>query len=427
VVMAPLAATALSACGSSGPGQSADGGASMWYLSGEPNETLKTDTLKAWNEANPDDTIAVEFFQNDAYKTKIKTAIGAGQAPTMIYGWGGGILRSYAEADQVIDLTSWLDENPDVKASVLESTYGAATVDGKIYAMPNENAALITFFYNKDLFQQVGAEPPKTWDDLMTLVKTFNDAGIAPIALGGQSRWTSMMWLEYLYDRVGGAAVFQAIYDGTADSWSDPASITALTMVQDLVKAGGFITGFESITADSNADQALMYTGKTAMMLHGSWTYSGMKGDGGEFVTGGSLGWIPFPTVDGGAGDPTAVAGNPAQYMSISSKATEEQQTIAKKYFAEGLMSEDVVDAYVASGQVCIAADISEKLEASDDAEFLTWAYSAVEDASNFVQSWDQALSPTQAEALLTNIDKLFSLSITPQDFADSMNGTLGQ
>ena len=35
------------------------------------------------------------------------------------------------------------------------------------------------------------------------------------------------------------------------------------------MKANGFIKGFSSIAADTNADQALLYTGKAAMMLHG--------------------------------------------------------------------------------------------------------------------------------------------------------------
>ena len=45
------------------------------------------------------------------------------------------------------------------------------------------------------LFPVAGAQPPKTWDDVMSLVKTFNDMGVAPFSLGGQSRWTSMMCL----------------------------------------------------------------------------------------------------------------------------------------------------------------------------------------------------------------------------------------
>lgn len=418
-----LASSGLAACGgSSGPGGA--GSATMWYLSGDPNQSIKTDTLKSWNNAHPDHQVKVTFFQNDAYKTKIKTAIGAGQAPTLIYGWGGGTLRQYAKSDQVLDLTDWLEQNPEVKSAVLESTYQAGTVNGKIYAYPNENAAPIVLFYNKELFAKAQAQPPKTWDDLMALVPVFNEMGVAPISLAGQSVWTSMMWLEYLFDRVGGPQVFNDIYNGKPNAWSAPGAIRALTMAQDLVKAKGFIKGFESITADSNADQALLYTGKAAMMLHGSWVYSGMKSSQPEF-TDKSLGWQEFPVVSGGKGDPHDSIGNPAQYMSISAKAGKAEVKTAQDYIANGLMSQAVIDQYISTGQVCVASGIEDKIAASPNKDFLSFAYDLVKDAPNFQQSWDQALSPTTATTLLNNISKLFGLSTTPQKFASAMNATL--
>ncbi len=62
------------------------------------------------------------------------------------------------------------------------------------------------------------------------------------------------------------------------------------------------------------------------MMLHGAWTYGSMKADGGDFVSGGNLGYMNFPPVDGGKGDPSDTVGNPGQYLSISSKATAERE-----------------------------------------------------------------------------------------------------
>ena len=201
--------------------------------------------------------------------------------------------------------------------------------------MPCETVQPIVLYYNKTVFDKVGVQPPQSWGDIMDLVPKFNAAGIAPFSLGGQSRWTNMMWLEFLFDRIGGPEVFQAVFDGKKDAWSNPAAIQALTKMQKLVKADGFIKGFSSITADSNADQALLYTGKAAMMLHGSWTYGSMATDGGDFVSGGHLGYMNFPPVEGGKGDPTNTVGNPGQYLSISSKATDDAEgRSAKKFFA---------------------------------------------------------------------------------------------
>ena len=78
----------------------------------------------------------------------------------------------------------------------------------------------------------------------MNLVNVFNGQGVAPFSLGGQSKWTSMMWLEYLFDRIGGPEVFNAIYANKPDAWSDPAVIESCTKVQDLVEGERLRQGF---------------------------------------------------------------------------------------------------------------------------------------------------------------------------------------
>lgn len=436
----PLGA-ALAACGGSQPTQTGagggtgsspaggggGGGATYWYLSTQPQEGVRTRTVERFNQANPNTKITGTTFQNDAYKTKIKTAIGAGQAPTLIWGWGGGTLRSYVQAGQVEDLTPWFDQNAALKDKLFPSSFGAATIDGKIYAMPCETMQPIVLYYDKRAFDKIGAQPPQTWGDIMDLVPKFNAKGIAPFSLGGQSRWTNMMWLEFLYDRLAGPEIFQAVFDGEKDAWNHPDSIKALGMVQELVKADGFVKGFSSITADSNADQALLYTGKAAMMLHGGWTYGSMSTDGGDFVSGGNLGYMNFPPIDGGKGDPGNTVGNPGQYMSISSKATPEQKETAKKFFSSALVDDTAIKEWVGTGAVPIVKGADAQFAGSKDADFLNFVYNIAVNAKSFAQSWDQALSPTAAEVLLDNISKLFQLSVTPQEFATNMNAVIGK
>ena len=428
-----VGAVSLAACGSSGPAQpggaagsgGGGGSASMWGLTGKPGETIRKNAVDAFNKLGKG-TIAVTDFQNDPYKAKIRTAIGAGEAPTLIFGWGGGILKSYADASQVDDLTSWVEGTSGFKDKFLPSTWGAATFDKKIYAVPIQSAQPILMYYNKELFEKAGAQLPTTWDDVMNLVGVFNGQGVAPFSLGGQSKWTSMMWLEYLLDRIGGPDVFAAIFANKADSWSDPAVIETCTKIQDLVKANGFIKGFSSIAADTNADQALLYTGKAAMMLHGSWVYGSMKSDNPKFVSS-SLQVGNFPSVSGGKGDPADIVGNPANYFSISAKASEEQKTVAKAYFTDGLFTDAEVQAWIEAGQLPVSASASAKLSGSPDATFLQLVYDLVSKAPNFQQSWDQALSPAQSEALLSNIDLLFLLKSSPEQFATAMNATIGK
>jgi raffinose/stachyose/melibiose transport system substrate-binding protein len=437
----PVAA-ALAACSSSGPSQAGAGGgsggsgggggggggsATYWFLNGQPQQKIREDAVKAFNAKNPDSTISYTEFQNDAYKTKIKAAIGAGKAPTIIWGWGGGGLRAYVQDGVVEDLTDWFKQNAAVKNRLFPSSFGAATIDNKIYAMPCETVQPIILFYNKTVFDNVGVEPPKSWEDILTLVPKFKAKNIAPISLGGQSLWTNMMWLEFLFDRIGGPDVFGAVFNGEKNAWSNPDSIRALTECQKLIKAGGFVHGFASITADSNADQALLYTGKAAMMLHGSWTYASMKADGGDFVTGGHLGWMNFPPVSGGKGDPSDTVGNPGQYLSISSKASDDAKTTAKKFFQTGVLQDAEVKAWIDTGGVPIVKSAASQLGSSADADFLKFVYDVSSKAKVFAQSWDQALSPTAAATLLDTIGKLFALAITPQQYASTMNAMIGK
>jgi len=425
-----VAALALTACGSSGPsGAGGSGGsgaavssdsATAWGLTGQ--QTAFQASFDAWNSAHPSESIKIDFFGNDAYKQKIRTAVGSAEGPTMIYGWGGGILKSYVDAKKVVPLDNSLVGKyfPAVAAN--------GQIDGKTYAVPNNSVQPVVLYFNKDLLAKAGiAAPPKTWDELLADVSTLNKAGIAPLAMGGQSKWPELMWLEYLVDRIGGPTVFNAISENKPGAWSDPAVIKATTMIQQLVDAGGFIKGFSSVATDSSADLALLFSGKAAMILQGSWAYASFKTSAPAFIGGGKLGWSTFPTVTGGTGKPADVVGNPSNFWSIASYATASQQTAVNSYFKDGGMNDAYIDALIKGGGVPPVKGLEAKIKASSDPDFLTFAYDLARDATNFQLSWDQALSPSQADTLLTSLDKVFLKQSTPQEFADAMNATVGK
>src|SRR5438067_10515391 len=201
------------ACGSSGP--AASGKVSAWALTGGDEQAFRTSFST--------DGIDGQFFGNDAYKQKIRSAIGADQAPTLVFSWGnGGMLKSWVAAGKIYDMSADVSANPALTSRYLPSVVKAGQIDGKTYALPNNSMQPVFLFYDKDLFTRIGAQPPKTWDELMALVPKFNAAGIAPFSLGGQSKWPQLMWEEYLVDRLGGPQVFDAIAANKPNAWSDP-------------------------------------------------------------------------------------------------------------------------------------------------------------------------------------------------------------
>jgi hypothetical protein len=91
----PIAGAALAASGSSGPTQTGAGGgsgggggggagsASYWFLTGQPQQAVRENTVKRFNTANPNGKIGYTEFANGAYTTKSKTALGASQGPSI--------------------------------------------------------------------------------------------------------------------------------------------------------------------------------------------------------------------------------------------------------------------------------------------------------------------------------------------------------
>src|SRR5690606_2314615 len=159
LAVAVATAVALTSCGTPGPVQSPDGegapaantgSASAWVMSGTAEEAFNA-SFARWNDAHPDELISTETFANDAYKQKIRPAIGAGEAPTLIYGWGGATLADYVATDSVIDLSDLLDTTAlgeDLLPAVLQS----GEVDGKLYGIPNNIVKPVVLYYNKDVF-----------------------------------------------------------------------------------------------------------------------------------------------------------------------------------------------------------------------------------------------------------------------------------
>ncbi len=111
---------------------------------------------------------------------------------------------------------------------------------------------------------------------------------------------------------------------------------------------------------------------------------------------------------------------------SISAKATDAEKETAKKFFETAILDLEEQKAWIGSGNIPIAKG-SDSLISGADADWLKFQYATASGAKSFVQSWDQALPPTQAEVLLDSIAKLFQLSISPQQFAANLNAVIGK
>lgn len=160
------------------------------------------------------------------------------------------------------------------------------------------------------------------------------------------------------------------------------------------------------------------------MHLMGTWAYADYLSDAKEFVESGKLGWFGFPEVEGGKGDERNVVGNLTTFYSIA--AASKNKDGAAAYLDRAMTSDAQMNGLIELGLVPPVDGIESKLRAGSDPKWLLYVYNLAKDAPHFDLSWDQALPPDAAQDLLTNIDEVFLEKITPQQFAENMNRSMG-
>ena len=419
--------TTLAGCFGVGGSQTTGGNSSatitIWDIRTGSEQQVVQSIVSAFNTSHPSIHAVVDFFQNDPYKQKLQVAMGAHNPPDIFFGWGGGVLKSYIDANDVYDMTPDLNADSSWKNRFLPAVMSSVTFNGKIYGVPNSGMQPVMFFYNKNIFDQYHLSPPQTWSELLSTINTLKSHNVIPIALAGGSKWPYLMYEEYLVDRYGGPSAFDAVFANQANSWSQDAFIKANTAIQQLVSMGAFGSAFSSVIADTNQDAALVYTGKAGMMLQGNWNFPVFLTNSPQLIQSGKLGWFPFPAVEGGSGDPKNIAGNPCNYYSISKTAKSPQNCVT--FLKSAVLSDDNVKKLIALGDVPPVGGIQSQLANAPHSDWLQFNYQIVQNAPHYQLSWDQALSPQAAASLLTNLDQLFLKQISPQQFSNNMNTTI--
>ncbi len=271
-----------------------------WHITtGDPGKTVFQGIADAYTTAHPNVTINITILENEAFKTKLATSLQSGEVPDLFQSWGGGIMAAQVDAgalkDITADIASWKDTiNPGAL-----SIYSYKDVQ---YGVPWD-MGMIGVWYNKALFTQAGiTAPPTTWDEYLADVGKLKAAGIVPLAIAGKDQWPSMHLWTYLALRIGGGDTMAEMVQ--TGNWNTDACTKAGDEVLKLNALDPYQPGFKA--ADYNAEAAAVGNRKAAMEVMGQWAPAvQMDQSADKKGLGEDLGWFPFPTVTGGAGEAT--------------------------------------------------------------------------------------------------------------------------
>jgi multiple sugar transport system substrate-binding protein/raffinose/stachyose/melibiose transport system substrate-binding protein len=336
-------ALGLSACGSGGgddAGSSGDGTVSMTFWHNSTTGDGKAyweDTVAAFEEANPGVTISIQSIQNEDMDGKLQTALNSGDAPDIFMARGGGKLADVVEAGQAMDLTDALTQ--ETRDALGEASLAAFSVDGGVYGVPT---AVLPggIYYSKDLFTQAGiTETPTTVDELSAAVDKLKAAGVQPIALGAKDAWPAAHWYYFFALReCSQDTMTQAAKDMSFD---DECWTKAGEDLQDFAGTEPFNDGYLTTTAQQGAGSSagMIANHQAAMELMGAWDPGVIASLTPDQQPLADLGWFPFPAVDGGAGDPTAMMGGVdgfSCYVDAPSQCADFLNFVAEKENQEG-------------------------------------------------------------------------------------------
>jgi raffinose/stachyose/melibiose transport system substrate-binding protein len=235
--------------GSSDEGAGGQAGATeITYLIGGQDQTAvaAADALvKAFQTANPGITVKTETRPAGAEGDNlIKTRLATGEM-TDVFVYNNGSLLQAIKPEQ--NLTP-LDDQPwvgQIDELFAESTKGA---DGKIYGGPLGTAFGGGVLYNIPIYEKLGLEIPKTWDEFMANNKKIKESGVDPVEQTYGETWTSQLFVLGDFHNVAAAVpTFAADFTANKAKYATtPEALAGFQHMEDVFKAGYFNKDFAS-------------------------------------------------------------------------------------------------------------------------------------------------------------------------------------
>jgi raffinose/stachyose/melibiose transport system substrate-binding protein len=286
---------------------------------------------------------------------------------------------------------------------------GAFTINGKVYGVPISTLSTSTVFYNVDLFEKLGIEPPKTYADLKAAVPKFEEAGIIPLLHQGANSPMWPMWYFETFSQASGDPIkkTEENLNGTA-TFADAPEVEAFRLIKQWVDDG--VLSKDSLSVDQDGMRAAFASGKSAMYYGGTWEIPSLQATVKDF----EWGVFPFPKMDGTPGEPRHGGGADNGICVSSSIAPEHLE--AAIAFIEYLTRPEVATLYLEPEQP-IAASIK-GVPSVEDPYAVTLRETAFPATIKFLDwIWPAEVSSATASAIAGVVGG----ELTPEEAAESV------
>jgi multiple sugar transport system substrate-binding protein len=240
-----------------------------YYTAGAANDAMNS-LIEAYEAAHPDVIIERTPIGFGDLKPRIIQAAATNTMPDIVI-IDNPDHQAMAAQGALADLTSYVSAW-DGKDKYYDGPWSSTIYDGKNYGVPFGSNAT-TLYYNVELLQEAGVEPPKTWDELRTAAKTLTSGDRAGFCL------------SLINSEEGTFTVLPFIWGNGGDigTIGDDKSIAALTFLNAMMNEDGSIPKDALNWGQGDVNNQFM-AGKCAMQINGPWQIPGLNEAGLEFT-----------------------------------------------------------------------------------------------------------------------------------------------
>jgi raffinose/stachyose/melibiose transport system substrate-binding protein len=192
-VLALLIAAGSAFAGGGQSGTSGGGGSNskkpvLTYLYNSGNNIAATEAVAKAFEAKYGVTVEIENGVGGAGDNVIKTRLASGDMSDIFISNTGSLLNALNPEQNMLDLTN----EPYVK-NLDASFITAASVNGRLYAVPLGPTLAGAWLYNKKIYQQLGLQVPHTWKDLLANLDKIKASGRTALIGAYKDNWTAQL------------------------------------------------------------------------------------------------------------------------------------------------------------------------------------------------------------------------------------------
>jgi alpha-glucoside transport system substrate-binding protein len=202
---------------------------------------------------------------------------------------------------------------------------------GTTYGVPFKTAHKSAVWYRPSVFREVGVEPPRLWNEWLTLNRTLSQAGVRPLSLAAGDGWVLTDFLENVLLGIA-PSVYAALATATTPRPSrQPQFAAALRLLGTMWSAPGTLAGGVKRSLVQQFPDAIVEVfghRRAAMVLASDFAEPVVRSFAADAN---DIGLFTFPPLSAGAAAPVVVGGD---VMVLPKPTTDDARDLVRRLAA---------------------------------------------------------------------------------------------